>query len=233
MAQKKKNEKYRSRTHLLELYPDNESHCEALEKIKKSYDCAYILHDKDVKDDGTPKKPHWHVVLRFPNAKWNSSLADELGIEERFTEEPRSFDNSLLYLIHFNDSDKFQYDVDDVKGSIKKRVKELINKSNKSEGEKVFELIEFIDNYEDRLSVKDFARFCASNGYWAEFRRSGMIFCKIIEEHNSNVAQIQHQKAMEKNAQKMAELTSHYRKEKAVRENKWQQIDIDFDKIFN
>lgn len=228
MAQKKKNEKYRNRTHLLELYPDNESHVKALEKIKQSYDYAYILHDKDVKEDGTLKKPHWHIVLRFSNPKWNSALAEELGIEERFTEEPRNFDNTLLYLIHFNDSDKHQYHIDEVKGTLKKRVKELVNKANKSEGEKVYELIEYIEQQEEIIRVTAFAKYCANNGYWAEFRRSGMIFCKMIEEHNANIAEKRHREDVERNVERMAEITKEYREKRAEENGKWEQAELDF-----
>lgn len=45
-------EKYRSRVHMLLLYPDNEQHCQAVEKIKQSYDYAMILHNRDYFVDG-------------------------------------------------------------------------------------------------------------------------------------------------------------------------------------
>lgn len=178
-------ERYRSRTHLLLLYKEDETHLKAIEKIEKSYDYAYIEHDKDFDEDGVIKKPHIHVVLRFTNQTWSSAIAKDLGITENYLEEPRSFDNSLLYLVHYNDPDKYQYNIDEVKGTLKKRLRELMNKNDKTEGEKVFELIEYIENYQGKISVKAFAKYCASNGYWSEFRRSGMIFCKMIEEHNS------------------------------------------------
>lgn len=179
-------EKYRNRTHLLMLYPEDSTHMEALAKIEKSYDYAYILHDKDCDEDGVIKKAHYHVVLRFNNQTWSSAVAKDLGIAENYLEEPRSFDNALMYLIHFNDSDKYQYNIDEVKGTLKKRLREKINSIDKTEGEKVFELIEYIENYNGIIRMTAFAKFCASNGYWAEFRRSGMIFCKMIEEHNNN-----------------------------------------------
>ena len=106
-------EKYRSRAHVLLLYPDCESHVEAVKKIEKSYDYAMILHDKDSDENGELKKPHWHIVLRFGQAVWSSAICKELGIEENYIEKPRSFDNALLYLVHFNDSDKYQYNPDD------------------------------------------------------------------------------------------------------------------------
>lgn len=49
-------EKYRSRVHMLLLYPDNAAHTTTMEKIKASYDYAAILHNKDKMDDGTDKK---------------------------------------------------------------------------------------------------------------------------------------------------------------------------------
>lgn len=190
-----KKDKYRARVHALILYPDNESHIEVLDKIAKSYDYAGIKHDRDTwteEDEkinpehkaGELKKEHFHIVLRTPNATWNTALCKELGLEERFCEQARNFENALQYLIHYNDTDKAKYEIDEVFGSMKTKLKESINKVEKSEGEKVVELIAWIDEYRAKLTVSEFAKFCASNGYWSEFRRSGAIFCKIIDEHN-------------------------------------------------
>lgn len=191
----KQNDKYRARVHMLLLYPDNESHVEALSRIAKSYDYAGITHDKDTwteEDEkknpehkqGELKKEHIHIVLRTPNATWNTALCKELGIEEKFCEQAKNIDNALQYLIHYNDTDKATYEVEDVFGSLKTKLKESINKVEKSEGEKVVELIQFIREYDGRLSITAFAEYCAKNGYWSEFRRSGAIFVKIIEEKN-------------------------------------------------
>lgn len=177
-------DKYRSRVHMLLLYPTDESHVLALEKIQASYDYAYCLHNKDIAEDGSIKKAHWHVVLRFNQAVWSSAICKELGIEHNYIENVKRFDNALQYLIHYNDTDKAQYSVDEVFGNLKSKLVESINKVEKSEGEKVVELIQFIKEYEGKLTVTEFAPYCAINGYWAEFRRSGSIFCKMIEEHN-------------------------------------------------
>ena len=188
-------EKYRARVHMILLYTDNEAHISALDKISKSYDYAGIIHDKDTwteEDEkknpehkqGELKKEHIHIVLRTPNATWNTALCKELGIEEKFCEQAKNIDNALQYLVHYNDTDKTLYSIDDVFGPMRTKLKESINKNEKSEGEKVVELIEFIRSYEGKLTITEFATYCAMNGYWAEFRRSGAIFCKIIEEHN-------------------------------------------------
>lgn len=190
-----KSDKYRARVHMLLLYPEDKTHMEALDRIKQSYDYAAIKHDRDyfTEEDekknpdhvaGTLKKEHIHVVLRTPNATWNTALCKELGIKENYCEQAMKFENALQYLIHYNDQDKAKYEVEEVYGSLTTKLKESINKVEKSEGEKVVELIEFIEEYDGYLTIKDFASYCARNGYWAEFRRSGAIFCKIIDEHN-------------------------------------------------
>ena len=180
-------EKYRSRVHMLLLYPDNTSHVEAMEKIMASYDYACVLHNQDKTDDGEYKKEHWHVVLRFNQAVWSTAICKELGIEHNFIENVKRFDNAIQYLIHYNDKEKAQYSVDDVFGNLRTKLVESINKVEKSEGEKVVELIQYIRSYSGKITITDFAAYCAENGYWSEFRRSGAIFVKIIEEHNAMV----------------------------------------------
>lgn len=179
-----KDNKFRDRKLALLLYPDDPTHCEAMEKIKTSYDYVAILHDKDFTEDGEIKKPHWHVVLRFGNATWNSAVAKDLGIEQNYTEKIRNMNNAILYLIHYNDSDKYQYNIDECFGTLKNKIVQIINADSKTEGEKVVELIDYITSKKSQVSVTEFAVFCANNGYWAEFRRSASILCKIIDEHN-------------------------------------------------
>lgn len=188
-------EKYRGRVHMLLLYPDNERHMVALENIKKSYDYAGILHNRDCWTDedekknpehvaGELKKEHYHIVVRCKNAVWNTALCKDLGIEDKFCEQAKNIDRALQYLLHYNDTDKVQYNINEVFGSMKTKLNESINREEKSEGEKVIELIEYIENQPHVISVKVFAKWCAQNGYWAEFRRSAGIFINIINEHN-------------------------------------------------
>jgi hypothetical protein len=188
-------EKYRARVHMLLLYPDNESHVEVLNKIMKSYDYAGITHDRDTwteEDEkknpehkvGELKKEHIHIVLRTPNATWNTAICKELGLEEKFCEQVKNIDRALQYLLHYNEPDKTQYSLDDVYGGLRTKLAESIQRNEKSEGEKVSELINYIESQKEVITIKNFARYCAENGYWAEFRRSASIFIKIIDEHN-------------------------------------------------
>ena len=181
-------DKFRARNFNLVLYDEDETHRRALEYIEKNCDYAKILHDRDVNPDtGEIKKPHYHVVIRFQNAKWNTSLASDLGIGENYIEESRNLKRSLLYLIHYYDEDKFQYSVEDVEGSLKKRLLEIIKNDDKTESEKVIELLNYIDDCDYEIDLSAFIRYVASIGYWDIFRRSPYVFEKYIIKHNDNL----------------------------------------------
>ena len=117
-------EKVRSTNWCLVLYQDDVTHVKALEIIKEKYNYACILHDKDMNSNNELKKAHYHVVLYTGrNAKWNTSIANDLGIEVNYLQQCKNRDKALEYLIHFNDSSKYQYNINDVQGDMKTRLK--------------------------------------------------------------------------------------------------------------
>lgn len=102
------------------LYPDSESYdCETLLSTIRSkfIDWAYILHDKDVNENGELKKPHIHWVGRA-TPRCLSVVSNFLGLPENDIEVVKNFDNMVMYLIHLNDIDKFQYSPDDVESNL-------------------------------------------------------------------------------------------------------------------
>lgn len=188
MEEKKEKEigKFRARNFNLILYPEDETHAKAIEYIERNFDYAIILHDRDCDEYGEIKKEHYHIVLRFKNAKWNTALAEELNITSNYIEESRSLKHSLLYLIHYFDEDKFQYVLDDVKGSLKTRLKDIINNSQKTSDEKSIDIMKWIDEQE-YLTISQFMWYCSSIGYWNMAQRGFSMFSRYIEEHNQNL----------------------------------------------
>lgn len=181
-----KNE--RSLIWCLLLYPEEVlTHKEALKYISTTYECAYIVHDKDFDDNGVIKKSHTHIVVKFPNYRWRYALADELKITPNYLEKCRNMENALEYLIHFKDLDKFQYEFENVKGILKNKLKKYIENNGKDENDKVIDLLNYIFEYNGFLSVSNFSLYCASVGKWDVFRRSAVIFIKCIDEHNKNL----------------------------------------------
>lgn len=177
--------KFRSRNFAILLYPENENHLEVLEKIKKSYDYIYINHNKDKDENNKLKKEHYHVIIRVGNnARWNTALSEELKLELNLIQDVKNMDRMLQYLIHYNEEDKYQYDINECKGPLKKRLELSINKNDKTEVEKILEIMDIIETADRKLTMTELARYCAENGNWSEFRRSSYIFKEILYEHN-------------------------------------------------
>ena len=183
----------------LMLYPEDTTHCNALEYIEKHYDCCYILHDKDfiTQSDidkhpdkgfilGDLKKPHWHVVLRVCGSRWVSALASEFGITSNYFMKCDSYEKALQYLTHYNNEDKYQYPIEEVKGSLKPRLIKVIENDGKTEDERILDLIVYIGSYPGYLSITNFSFYCQSQGKWDMFRRSATIFINLIKEHNQD-----------------------------------------------
>lgn len=189
-------EVFRDRKFCLLLYPEDASHENALEQIKRTMDYAVVLHDKDIMEDGTTKKPHYHVVITVGNnPKWSSALAKELGVEPNYIEKPRNLDRALEYLIHYNDVDKHQYSIDEVTGTLKNRLIANLNSSDKTEGEKIAMLIDIIENEAEKITFAWFSKYCATSGYWDIYRRSAILFTKMIEEHNRALDYVRQRKS--------------------------------------
>ena len=62
---------------------------------------AYILHDKDIKKDGTPRKPHWHILIKMDNNYKFEYVAKRFGVPTNMVAKINTrFANALNYLTH-------------------------------------------------------------------------------------------------------------------------------------
>lgn len=188
----KKTEKFRSRKFCILLYPkEDKTHKKALEYIKLNYDYAYIDHNQDLNDEGEIKKSHTHIVISFPNAKWNSAIADELGITSNYIEKCRDMDKALEYLIHYNDDTKHQYDIEEVQGNLKSQLKRILLNDDKDENQKAYELMDYIDNYEGYINEMEFFKHACEIGMYDVARRSAYIILRLIDIHNRTLRDVE------------------------------------------
>lgn len=123
---------------------------EIIEKhLKCIQDFCYIVHDKDTYTEedeemnpahkaGTLKPSHVHILLRFYEKYPQDSVfvAKWFGVPENFINKVKGrWDYALLYQIHYNAVEKYQYDVSEVYAS--------------------FDYADFIKQYAERnLSIK-------------------------------------------------------------------------------
>lgn len=101
-----------ARAWTFELYPESApENWETLLRDLKT-PLFYRLHDKDVKEDGTPKKTHAHVVLYFGGKKSLSqvrSIASRFGVD--YAEPVLEWKAMCRYLCHLDNPEKAQYDI--------------------------------------------------------------------------------------------------------------------------
>lgn len=81
---------------------------------------AFIEHDKDVNDDGTPKERHVHIILCLHNnttinaiKNWfNGGYVDDNGnVINTLVQSCSCIQAQYDYLIHKRDLNKYQYDI--------------------------------------------------------------------------------------------------------------------------
>lgn len=188
--------KIRSRIWNMMLYPENPSHMQAIEYIRKEFKYVAILHGNDTfteEDEkqnpehkaGQLKKAHMHFVIRFAQARWNTALASTLGIETRWMEPCRDFNNSAVYLLHEGKPDKYQYDASELEGPLVPAVMKLLVKD--SEDERVLELVNMIRSM-GHIEYEDLIIKACENGLYSDLRRMGYLISKVVESHNLKVS---------------------------------------------
>lgn len=189
-------QKFKDRKYVAVLYPEDPTHVAAMEKLQSGgYDYAAILHDSDVYESdgeghkkGDLKKPHWHVVVRFsPNALWNTAVAKDLGIEPNYLEKCRNLNKALLYLVHRDHLDKFQYDLSQVFGS--QAMISILSKllTEEDEGLRVLSIIKMVEDDPGIVSPTELLKRACKEGYYGEFRRLGVWGQILINEHNDRI----------------------------------------------
>ena len=74
---------------------------------------AWILHDKDLKDDGTPKNPHYHVVMQLKAGLELGAVGKWFGVADNFVEGKKgagAFLDCVKYETHEDFPEKAQYE---------------------------------------------------------------------------------------------------------------------------
>lgn len=171
-------------TFAMVLYKDSTSYDyeKVINYIEKNYKYyAYIEHEPEKEET----KPHTHVLVHFDNKRYNTGVAKELNIPSNYIVNANLIPY-LRYLIHFDDEDKRQYPLDAVKGSLAFRLRDILSKDKKTEGEQVAEIMSFIFDYNGWLYITDLAQFVLRSGTYSAFRRNYNFFKDLVLDHNKH-----------------------------------------------
>ena len=124
---------------------------------------AWIIHDKDVKEDGTLKDPHVHCYVKLESPREFNQVAKWFDVEPQYINKLKSkFKNCLQYLTHANDKTKYQYSEDDVQSNYDWKAEVVALDTN----ERKEEILRMIDtgvitrgNYFEYMDIVECAKY--------------------------------------------------------------------------
>lgn len=174
----------KTRTYGGVLYPDSETYDyeEVLLNVKNYFvEFAYILHDKDVTEDGEVKKAHMHWLGRRKNASSLEYVAEVMGLKENEIEAIRNWKGAVRYLTHVDYPDKYRYEVDDIVTNMDNIVAYF---EQISEGRAVLNMIEL---REKGSTYKEILIKAVEGGYYDSFRRNiGIVDMVVRDQQNAD-----------------------------------------------
>lgn len=176
------------------------SHIEQNIKPKR---IAYIVHDRDFKDDGkTPAEDHIHIMMQFDNERSLNQLAKDIGDNpQQLVIWKDRVENGFSYLIHATDNarHKHQYSCDEVKANfdypdmIAKISKKVAKVSAVSSANKINGIL-------DLIATGDMTIADAKNQFsGSDYAKVGDKLKKVHELYLERSAEMLHKKMVENN----------------------------------
>lgn len=190
MAQMRQSDKGRNFATI--CYLENNSIEHIREVFNENHIRGYVspLHDKDLRADGEAKKPHWHVCFTFKGQKSYNKISE---LVEAFggvgIEMLDDFEAYALYLIHYNEKNKFHYNAEDVESFGGLQYSSLLKVSTDKEDELplITKLCEFARICDDFDQLVEFALYDCGNSNAIKLLMSrAYFFDKLIKKPLTN-----------------------------------------------
>lgn len=208
-------EMYRHYTASILFYPQNKTHFAMIENVlSKNYNFGVIIHNHDLKENNNSdkfmdedeedfddlensvpddddklsfKKTHGHLILHFANTRTNTAVAKDLKISSRYVRVYSKLSSSILYLIHRDYQNKYQYCVDDVCGPLSCQLGKLDVLYARDECDILKEILESIINVpHDRIiDIAEFSLNLLNMGYHPHVQQKYFyLINNAINQHN-------------------------------------------------
>lgn len=142
------------------LYTDSDDYdySKVLCDIVNNYEFAYILHDKDLDDNGELKKSHCHVMVNFKTPRKESFIKNRFCVKH--IESVSSEKSYLEYMLHLGYDDKYQYNVSELHMS--RHYKEIYDK-DVCDISILDILFDYIEDGEHEFNYRSFAIYVKNN----------------------------------------------------------------------
>ena len=139
------------------LYPDSKSYDsdKVIKSLAKEHFTFAVspLHDRDVEDDGSIKKSHYHLLIAYSSATTLNNIRgwfNACGMPESDLHTVRVCASGVgyfRYLIHKDNPEKAQYNSKDIR--VFNDVDELFKKFSKTESDKIDDLVRIFQIVDD------------------------------------------------------------------------------------
>lgn len=128
------------------VYPDSAP--DGWESLLDEYHvqwCCSPLHDKDINADGTPKKPHWHVILAYDSVKTYDQVQEVTKqLCAPIPQRVESIRGAVRYLAHMDNPDKAQYDRAEIRTYGGMDIAEYLRTSEQARGNVVRDMCHWV-----------------------------------------------------------------------------------------
>lgn len=118
MEEEKENKKVSKTRNYATVVYEESAPSNWVEILGQCFVPAFIspYHQFDVNEDGTPKKPHYHVMIMFDNTKTEKQAREIFNkINGVGCEKVNSVRGMARYLCHMDNPEKYRYNEEDVK----------------------------------------------------------------------------------------------------------------------
>lgn len=163
------------------VYPDSESYVDAevLAKATEYFEkWCYILHDKDLNDDGTPKKAHYHVYGKLDTSRTPQSVANALGVGVSSLRAVSSWRGAVRYTLHLDDPAKYQYSSDDVVANFE--LTKFLIVDDDVQAARIFSFIQS----SHCSTVLELTAWAFANGCYPALRRGFAVWSRLLSENS-------------------------------------------------
>ena len=200
----------RSRLWLLEHYPDDPAQKTTLDDVSNLSNCsyAYICHDRDTKemretelvemqeklkalgvdialeliDREAPVKPHYHILLKFENARTVDQVAKSTHVPERLCKNVKDERRWLRYFLHLDHPAKYQYKDFEITSNYNWKCKAFTSESEES---MLIDILNHIESLPLPIYWTDVYKWVLQKGYYSAYRRNYHILRDIVRENNN------------------------------------------------
>lgn len=147
------------------------------------------LHDKDTNPDGTPKKPHYHILLTSESKKSFSQLFEiSSQLNGSYLINVGNVRGYYRYLIHLDNPEKYQYNENDIKTYCGFNPDNYIRPTSAVRFTLLKQMVDYIEEH-NILYFSEFVKLCSKNNFtdWLKliFDNSTVFISKYIDSRRN------------------------------------------------